>query len=327
MTDFGWSRPLVLLVLILLPLYGLARRRVLRRGAVPYAPLQYRRVGGWRRGAGRLLIPVELLLLALVILGLAGPYTTTDLSLMEDEGIDVVLVLDVSLSMLAEDFPPNRLAALQQIARDFIGRSGSTRVALVIFAKDTFVQSPLTTDHVALFSLLDGVTVHSIDQAKSGGTAVGDALLVATDLLGRSRIEGRDQALILISDGESNSGAETSLAARYVRQVGIRLYAIGIGGVEPIEVTGQDIETFTTILDDAQLRAIAELSGGRYFRATDVGVLESIFAELSRLESAPLEVRQVEIRRYLVQVVALLGLPLFAVTLALGGIVLRRPFR
>mgnify|MGYP000721228641 CR=1 FL=1 len=104
-----------------------------------------------------------------------------ELDLIEDEGIDVVLVLDVSLSMMAEDFPPNRLEALRRIASDFIRRSGGHRIGLVIFAKDSYVQTPLTTDHRSLLSLLDGVTVYTLDQAKSGGTSVGDALLVAVE--------------------------------------------------------------------------------------------------------------------------------------------------
>lgn len=321
------SRVSVLWALALLPVYALVRLRYLRADLIPYAPLQHGRHKPHARLARRLLLPLELLLLTLVIVGIAGPYRRTELELIEDEGIDVALVLDVSLSMLAEDFPPNRLEALRGIAREFIQRSGSSRVGVVIFAKDTYVQTPLTTDHGVLLPLLDSVTVHTLNQQSSGGTAIGDALLATAEMLERSRVEGRDQALILITDGESNSGVDTSLAARYVNQLGIRLYAIGIGGDEPMEVEfeGTTLD-YLAVLDDTQLRAIAELSEGRYYRASEVDALEEVFVELSRLESTPLEVRLVDIRRYLTDLAALALLPLFALCLFLGGR-LRRPLR
>ena len=150
-----------------------------RRRTVRFPPLQYRAgETGWRFWK-QLAPQLELLVLALVVVGLAGPYEETRLDLIEDEGVDVMLVLDVSLSMLAEDLPPNRLEALRRIARDFVSRAGGNRIGIVIFAKDSYVQTPLTTDHRSLLTLLDGVTVYTLDQNKSGGTSVGDALLVS----------------------------------------------------------------------------------------------------------------------------------------------------
>jgi len=271
--------------------------------------------------------------LALTLAALAGPHRSTELELMDGEGVDVLLVLDVSLSMLAEDFPPNRLEALRRIARDFIARSGPNRIGILVFAKDVFVQTPLTSDHRILRELLEGVSVDAIDQGKSGGTAVGDALLVAAERLAAVRIEGRGQALVLITDGESNMGFDPALAARYVAQKEVRLYSIGIGGEEPVEVfyqgepVGDSDDPYFAYLDDTQLRAIAEAADGSYYRASDVDALEQVFAQLSRLESAPLEVRTLEIRSFLTSWLALAVLPLFAVCLVLGGAVLRRPLR
>ncbi len=170
--------------------------------------------------------------------------------------------------------------------------------------------------------------MHTIDQARSGGTAIGDALLVTAELLHGARIEGRDQALILITDGESNLGAEPLLAARYLRRLGIRLYALGVGGEVPMPVVfeGQRID-FQADLDEEGLQALASVAGGRYFRATDEGSLEEIFGLLSRLESAPLEVRRLEIRRPRTALTALAALVLFAATLVLQGVVRRRPLR
>jgi len=266
------------------------------------------------------------------VAGLAGPYKESRLDLIEDEGVDVMLVLDVSLSMLAEDLEPNRLEALRRIARDFVSRAGGNRIGIVIFAKDSYVQTPLTTDHRSLLALLDGVTVYTLDQNKSGGTSVGDALLVTVERLTRSRIEGRDQSLVLITDGESNTGIEPELAARYVREHGIRFYAIGVGGTEPMAVSFEGIPIgaegdYLAVLDDRRLRNVTELAGGRYYRATDVGILEEIFGELSRLESAPLELRTVASRRSFGHWPALAALALFLLHLTLGGVLLRSPFR
>jgi Ca-activated chloride channel family protein len=291
-----FARPWLLALLLLVPVYALFRLRQRRRRTVLYPPLQYRAgKSGWRFWK-QLAPQLELMLLAAAVVGLAGPYKETRLDLIEDEGVDIMLVLDVSLSMLAEDLPPNRLEALRRIARDFVARAGGNRIGIVIFAKDSYVQTPLTTDHRSLLALLDGVTVYTLDQNKSGGTSVGDALLVSVERLTRSRVEGRDQSLVLITDGESNTGIEPELAARYVREQGVRFYAIGVGGTEPVAVTfeGQPIGAagdYLAVLDDRRLRQVTELAGGRYYRATDVGILEQIFAELSRLESAPFELR------------------------------------
>ena len=327
-----FARPWLLALLVLLPVYALYRLRQRRRRTVRFPPLQYRAgEAGWR--FWRQLAPqLELLVLALVVAALAGPYEETRLDLIEDEGVDVMLVLDVSLSMLAEDLPPNRLEALRRIAADFVTRAGGNRIGIVIFAKDSYVQTPLTTDHRSLLSLLEGVTVYTLDQNKSGGTSVGDALLVATERLARSRVPGRDQSLVVITDGESNTGIEPELAARYVREQGVRFYAIGVGGTEPVAVTfeGNPVGAegdYLAVLDDSRLREVTRLAGGRYYRATDVGVLERIFAELSRLESAPLELRSVASRRSWGHWPALAALALYLAHLALGGVFLRSPFR
>ncbi len=326
------ARPELLALLLLLPLWAWFRLRQRRRRTVPFPPLQYgRRSAGWRP-ARQLAPQLELLLLAAVIAGLAAPYTESRLQLIEDEGVDVMLVLDVSLSMLAEDLPPNRLAALRRIAGDFVARAGGNRIGVVVFAKDSYVQTPLTTDHRSLRSLLDSVTVYTLDQQKSGGTSVGDALLVASERLTRSRVPGRDQSVVLITDGESNTGIEPELAARYLRQKGLRFYAIGVGGTEPVEVyfDGERVggeDAYQAVLDDRRLRRVAELAGGRYYRATDVGVLEQIFGELSRLESAPLTLRTVASRRAWGWLPALVALVAFAAHLTLGGVVTARPFR
>ncbi len=327
-----WLRPWVLLGLLALPPLLWLRWRSRGQRTVPLAPLQ---LSSPRSGASwldSLPLVLEALVLALALCGLAAPFARSQLEVMQGEGVDVVLVLDISLSMMAQDFPPNRLEASRRVARDFIQRSGENRIGIVVFAKDALVHTPLTTDHGSLLTLLDQVTVFAIDQVKSGGTAIGDALLVAGERLEKAKIPGRDQAVILITDGESNQGAEPVLAARYLRHGGVRFYAIGMGGEEPVEVIvegrrlGGD-NPYLAVLDDTQLRVMTEAATGRYYRASDMGALEGIFAELARLESAPLEAREVEVRRPYTSRFAALTLAGFVLYVLVAGVLARRPLR
>lgn len=328
--DIDWVRPWLLAGLAILPLYAWRRVVLARRDRVPYAPLHWVASVGWRRHAERLLLAVEVLLLAVAVAGLAGPYKKTTTERVEDEGIDLALVLDVSLSMLAEDFEPNRMEALRRIARDFLTRRSADRVALVIFAADTYVQSPLTTDDAVLLELLSGVTIDTVDQYLSGGTAIGDALLVAADQLIGARAEGRDQSVILITDGESNDGIEPGVAARYLREQEISFHAIGVGGPDPMPIfrEGRRIgDNLLTRLDEESLLAIVETGGGEYYRAADTAGLEEVFANLSRLASSPLEATTVDRRESLVPLTAFLLLVLFVAYTVLSATVVRRPLR
>lgn len=330
--EVSWTRPWLLLGLLLVPVFAWWRHRQRGRERTPYPPLQLKPGKSWRRRADRLVGPLEVLLVILLVIGLAGPRRLDRLQLLEEDGIDIVLVLDVSLSMLAQDFPPNRLTALQGLAGRFIRHSGSHRIGVVIFAGDTYVQSPPTTQRDVVLQLLEGVTVEAISTSESGGTAIGDALLVAAEQLRKVKVEGRDQALILMTDGESNTGSDPLLAARYAGSLGLRTYILGIGSETPVPVMrhgkplGGD-NPYMAYLDDAQLRAIAEAAGGRYDRATDLGSLERLLAELARLESAPLEPREVEISRSHVPSLAVWVLPLFLLLMALDGLWTRRPLR
>lgn len=330
MPEIEWARPWLLAGLLLLPLYVWRRGVLARRDRVPYAPLRWVIPSRARRVAARALIAVELSLVAAAIVGLAGPGRVTTTERVDDAGIDLALVLDVSLSMLAEDFEPNRMVALRRIARDFLLRRSADRVALVIFAADTYVQSPLTTDDPVLLELLSSVTVNTVDQYLSGGTAIGDALLVAADLLQRERVEGRDQSVILITDGESNEGIDPAIAARHLFEQEIRFHAIGVGGPEPMPVyrEGRRIgEDYLTRLDEEGLIAMVERGGGSYYRAADTESLEEVFAALSRLASSPLEVTTVATRESWTPWAAAAALPLLLLYGGLAGGLVRRPLR
>ncbi len=326
--------PYLLLALLLLPFYGRLRRRALRGAAVAWAPLQYAGGSSARTWLLRAQVPFEMVITAGVILALAGPHRRDEVELIGDEGLDVALALDISASMQAADFPPNRLEALKGLAADLVRRSGSDRIAVYAFGKHVFAQTPLTTDHGALTSMIGGLAFTTINHAESGGTALGDALIAAADGLLRQRVEGRDQVIVLITDGESNAGADPMLAARFVAESDIRLQVLGVGGPEPVEVY-VDGKPFITVedtilktsLDDTQLEEIAAAAGGVYRRATDLEILSAIFDDLSRLDTTPLEIENVVIRRAYAPALAGLLFVLFAVWLLTDGLVLRRPLR
>jgi Ca-activated chloride channel family protein len=326
-TELLWA------LLALAPWLSLRLRRR-RAAALPYPPLQYGETRRFRRILAALQVPLEVLVLGLTVLALTGPHRTDRVELLGDSGLDLALVLDVSASMQAADFPPNRLEALKALGRDLVERSAGDRIAVVAFAGHTFTHTPLTTDHQTLLELLDGLAYESISHARSGGTALGDALLVATDTLARARVEGRDQVAVLITDGESNLGVDPLLAARHLRAEGLGLHVIGLGGDEPVEVWvhGEPFvntadEVLTTSLDDAQLRTVAAAAGGRYWRAESLAVLTSVFEDLARLERTPLEATVMTVEKPLAPELALVPAAAFAAWALLTCLVLRRPLR
>ncbi len=328
------AQPYVLLALLLVPLYGWLRRRAVRGAAVAWATLQYAEPPRWRGWLLRLQVPWEMVIVAGVILALAGPHRRDEVELLGEEGLDVALALDISASMQAADFPPNRLEALKRLAAELVRRSGSDRIAVYAFGKHVFTQTPLTTDHAALAGMIEGLAFESINHAESGGTALGDALLAAADGLLRQRLPGRDQVILLITDGESNAGADPLLAARFVAENDLRLQVLGVGGNEPVEVyvggkpfITVDDTILKTSLDDTQLQEIAAAAGGRYRRAVDVEVLAAIFDDLARLDTEPLEIENVVIRRSYAPLLSALLFLLFAAWLLTDGLLLRRPLR
>lgn len=329
-----FARPLLLLLLLLVPVYGVLRRRVVRGAAVPYAPLQYAGAPTLRTWLLRLQLPFEMLILTLGIAALAGPQRLDAVELVGEEGVDVALALDISASMQAADFPPTRLEALKSLAAELVRRSGNDRIAVYAFAGHVFSQTPLTTDHRVLRELIEGLAFTTIDHGESGGTALGDALIAAADGLLAARLPGRDQVIVLITDGESNQGADPLLGARFAAENGVGLHVLGVGGEEPVEVyvdgkpfiTSEDIPLVTS-LDDTQLKEIAAAGDGRYRRAVDLDVLAAIFDDLARLETAPLEVETVEVRRPYGPAASALVFALFAAWLLTDGLLLRRPLR
>lgn len=305
-----------------------------RKRGIEYPPLFY----GKNLFRGRFLhympLFLEAVIIVLLIAAFTGPYRESSRELVSDRGVDIALALDVSASMQAADFKPNRLEAMKALSSEFIRKSGRNRIAVFVFAKHTFTQTPLTTNHPVLIELIDGIAYEMIDHVKSGGTAIGDVLLMAAESLKINRIKGRDQAVVLVTDGESNAGLDPLLGARLIKENRIRLYVIGIGGKEPVEVyvygkpfINKNDQVLTTQLDDTQLKKIASTAGGTYFRAENNHILSDVLEEISRLEATPLETRILIIKTSYRPELGLLILILFSFYITTEGIFFRRPYR
>lgn len=234
---------------------------------------------------------LRLLVVALVIFAMARPQSSEESQNVNAEGIDIVMALDISGSMLARDFSPDRLTAAQDIGSKFILERPTDRIGLVVFAGEAFTQSPITTDHVSLVNLMN--------QVKSGmiadGTAIGNGLATAVNRLKES--DAPSKVIILLTDGVNNSGQIDPLtAAQIAADYGIRVYTIGVGseGVAPTPTInawgGISFVQAKVEIDEDILRQIAEQTGGRYFRATDNTKLAEIYAEIDQLEKTKVEV-------------------------------------
>lgn len=228
---------------------------------------------------------------ALVIFAMARPQTAEDRQNINAEGIDIVMALDISGSMLARDFQPDRLSAAKDIGSKFILGRPTDRIGLVVFAGEAFTQSPITTDHVSLVNLMNQIQIGMI----ADGTAIGNGLATAVNRLKES--DSPSKVIILLTDGVNNSGQiDPMTAAQIAADYGIRVYAIGIGseGVAPTPVLNAwgaiDFVQAKVEIDEEILRRIAEETGGRYFRATDNTKLAEIYAEIDRLEKTEVEV-------------------------------------
>lgn len=314
--------------------YAVLRVLIRRYRAIPFPPLQFNSAGLPRRILPWVSLLFECIIIALLAVVLAGPHSENSRQFIAEEGVDIALALDVSASMQAADFKPSRIEALKKLSADFVKRSGANRIAVYSFARHVFTQSPITTDHAVILELIDGIAFEMIDHTASGGTAIGDALLMAADGLVRQRIRGRDQAIVLVTDGESNMGIDPLIAAKAVRGNGIRLYIIGVGGEKPVEVyvngrpfIAMDRKILKTSLDYRQLGKIADAAGGKFYRATTLHVLTDIFKEIEMLEKTPLQVERFTTRRYFGAHLALAMLALFAGCFAIEGLFLRRPYR
>ncbi|MFZ4622024.1 MAG: vWA domain-containing protein [Bacteroidota bacterium] len=239
---------------------------------------------------------LRLAALALVIIALARPQSSSKGQNVYSEGIDIVLALDISGSMLAEDFQPNRIEAAKNVAQDFISGRTNDRIGLVIFSGESFTQCPLTVDYEVLKTLIKPLKSGMIED----GTAIGLGLANAVNRLRESK--AKSKVIILLTDGVNNRGEIDPISAAQIAQsYGIRVYTVGVGtmGEAPYPMQtpfGIRYQMMPVEIDEKVLNQVAEMTDGKYFRATDNKKLRSIYQEIDKLEKTRVEVRSY--RRY-----------------------------
>ena len=327
-----FAQPWLLLLLLLLPLLALLQGG---RGAAPAVifsslkPLQA--LGRIRRSrVGAWLTSLLLLALALLITAMARPQSGKVISHVEASGIDIMLAIDVSRSMLAEDFTvggerANRVTAVKQVTEKFIEGRPNDRLGILCFAGRPYLVSPLTLDHDWLLQNLERVKIGLVED----GTAIGSAIASAANRLKDK--EAKSKIIVLLTDGDNNAGKITpAFAAEAAKALGIKIYTIGAGtrGFAPMPV--QDMFGRTMYrnvkveVDEETLKKIAEVSGGQFYRATDTKTLNQIFEQIDKLEKSTVELSQYKQYRDLFPWFLASGFGLLALQVALAQSVGRR---
>jgi len=235
----------------------------------------------------RFLPILRIFAIAMTVMALAKPVLPFAASPSSSQGIDIVLSLDISGSMLARDFEPDRLEAAKAVAKDFILSRPDDRIGLVIFGGESFTQCPVTTDHRVLLGMFDGINSNLLED----GTAIGMGLATAASRLKSS--VAKSKVIILMTDGINNSGLiDPESAIEMAKQLGIRVYTIGVGtsGMAPYPVSDSygniQYEQMQVQIDETLLRKVANETGGNYYRATDNSSLKNIYVEIDKLEKS-----------------------------------------
>ena len=260
---------------------------------------------------------LRLISIALIIIVIARPQSVSSWEETETQGIDIVMALDVSGSMLSQDLQPDRLQAAKKVAAEFITDRKNDNIGLVIFAGESFTQCPLTTDHKVLLNLLNEINFGMIED----GTAIGLGLANSVNRLKDSESESR--VVILLTDGTNNSGQIAPLtAADLARSYGIRVYTVGVGtkGMAPTPVNtpyGIRMQNMPVDIDEKTLTEIAAMTGGQYFRAQDTEGLRQVYEEIDEMERYLISVQNVTRRQELFLPFALCAMGLILLELLL----------
>ncbi len=260
---------------------------------------------------------------SLLIIVLARPQSTSNFQDVSTEGIDIVLALDISGSMLARDFKPDRLEASKNVATEFISGRPYDRIGLVVFSGESFTQCPLTTDHAVLINLMREIQSGMIED----GTAIGMGLANAVNRIKDS--EAKSKVIILLTDGINNMGEiAPATAADIAKTFGVRVYTIGVGtqGMAPYPVQtpfGTQFQNMPVEIDEAILKEIAGKTGGRYFRATDNNKLVQVYKEIDQLEKSKIDVKQFIRKEEKFLVPALIAFCLIIIEILARSLILR----
>lgn len=316
----GFVRPWLLLLLLVLPWWWWRRGRVPPATAVvsDTAPFIAATRGRWKLWLPPLF---RSLVLTLLLVAAAGPHRRGDRTIVNADGLAIVIAMDVSSSMLAEDFTPaNRMEVAKRQALAFVRGRHADRIGLVTFAGEALTQVPVTLDYPALERAIESVRIGDLED----GTAIGSGLATAVARL--RKVPGKEKVILLLTDGENNRGLiDPRTAAQTAQAFGIRVYTIGVGTEGQARFpTGQGLNGFRyemlpVRIDEVLLKEIANNTGGRYFRAKDAQALTRIFQNIDRLERTPVDVvrytrREEWTRPFLAVALVLLGVELVLAT-------------
>lgn len=327
--------PWLLLLLLLVPLLSWLRGRRGAAAAVYFSSTELLRAFGKRSSsrAGRILHGLLYLALAIFIVALARPQLGKTLTQVEASGIDIMVVLDVSGSMLTKDFTvggesATRIDAIREVTRSFVESRPNDRIGIIAFAGRPYVVSPLTLDHDWLLENLERVRIGLVED----GTAIGSAMASAANRLNDKKSKSR--AIVLLTDGENNAGKiPPNTAAEAIKTLGIRLFAIGAGinGIAPVPVfdpsNGKPVtDAMGNIIyrnqrvdfNEAGLKEVAQIAAGQFFRATDTGSLEKIYADIDKMEKSTVSVKKYQQYRELFPACLMAGVGILLAELLLS---------
>lgn len=247
----------------------------------------------WKAYLRHVLFAMRLMALGCLIIILCRPQTFDRWSTSETEGTDIVIALDISTSMLARDFKPDRFEAAKDVASQFISGRESDNIGMVIFAGESFTLVPMTTDRTVLLNYVQDITMGMIED----GTAIGDGIATAINRIKNGK--AKSKSIILLTDGSNNTGVVAPLtAAEIAKNLGIKIYTIGVGSNgEALYPAGinfygkMEYQKMPVVIDENTLRSVASMTGGKYYRATSKTVLKEIFHDIDQLEKTELDVK------------------------------------
>ena len=295
MSNYTFANPEYLYLLFLIPIFWIVYVFNLRDKNTFLILSSIKRLNTktWKSWGRHIVFFTKTLAISLLIIAFARPQSTSSWQNAITEGIDIVLAMDISGSMLAQDLIPNRLEASKKVAMDFISGRPNDRIGLVIFSGESFTQCPLTTDHKVLKGLFNDVKSGMIDD----GTAIGMGLATSINRLKDSKTKSK--VIILLTDGVNNQGSIAPMtAAEIAQEFKMRVYTIGVGtkGYAPYpfntpfgNIVYQDVEVK---IDEKTLQNIANATNGKYFRATSNKALQEIYKEIDKLERSKIEIKE-----------------------------------
>ena len=269
---------------------------------------------------------LRIILVSLVVCILARPQSRHSWSNTDVEGIDIMLAVDVSTSMLAQDFKPNRVEALKEIAQRFIEKRPNDNMGLTMFAGEAYTQCPLTTDHTVLMNLYNSVDCNMAARGIiDDGTAIGDGIMNA--ILRLKESQAKSKVIILLTDGVNNSGnISPQTAAEIAKKYGIRIYTIGIGrnGMAPYPLPTGGTAMLPVEIDEETMTKISRETGGQYFRAQKNAELDAIYQDIDKMERTKFNVKQFSRRGELYQPFSLAAMAVLLLEILLRTVVLKR---